>query len=149
MMPAIIPLEIDSDAIMPGTVYSDESLIIEADDLVTMTHEGYTDMPGMTIVLTLNKPATVLQLAQVNFACNWERDAYFDEATYAIPFVVRPACNDDEYVGVERRTIRATAQNVFVQALWPGLSAGAHVFKLRCTQGRIEGRKHALIIMRL
>lgn len=137
MVPSVVAGYADTDAIEPGTVYSDESCIVEASNAITMSSDSFADIPGLTISLSLARPATVLQIFQVDFSrTDWRLISF------------RPVCDGSAKNGISRKT-RFNPQNVFLVALWPGLSAGSHIFKVQSTAGTLRNRKHCLVIMRI
>ena len=138
-MPVVVAGYADTDAIAPGTVYSDESTIVQASDTIAMSSDAFTDIPGLTISLTLTRPSAVLQLVQVDF----QRE-YFQKIAF------RPLCDGQAKNGISRALRFSDIwQNVFLAALWPGLSAGSHIFKAQATKGTLKNRKHCLVIMRI
>lgn len=138
-MPVIIAGGIDTDSIPPDTVYSDESCVVEASNIISITSESFVDIADLTISLTLGKSAAVLQLAQVDF----QRECFQ-------PISFRTTCDQQVMVGIKRQLRFSTSwQNAFLVAFWPGLSAGIHVFKVQCTKGALRNRKHCLVIMRI
>lgn len=139
MLPVVVAGYADTDAIAPGTVYSDESCIVEASDTVSMTSTSFTDVPDLTISLELARPSAVLQLVQIDF----QRE-YFQTISF------RLVCDAEAKNGISRALRFSDSwQNVFLVALWPGLSAGSHIFKAQATKGTLKNRKHCLVIMRI
>jgi hypothetical protein len=97
----------DTDTIVPGTVYSDESTMVQASDTITISSDSFTDIPGLTISLNLARPSAVLQLAQIDF----QRE-YFQEISF------RPLCDGQAKNGISRVLRFSTSwQNVFLVAL--------------------------------
>ena len=138
-MPVVVAGYADTDTIVPGTVYSNESTMVQASDTITISSDSFTDIPGLTISLNLARPSAVLQLAQIDF----QRE-YFQQISF------RPLCDGQAKNGISRVLRFSTSwQNVFLVALWPGLSAGSHIFKVQATKGTLKNRKHCLVIMRI
>lgn len=139
-MPALVPLYVDSDAIESGAIYSNESTWAYATNEVSMSGE-WVDVPNLTINLTLAQPATVLQIAQVDY----RRGS--DYSNFGIRLLRGGTVGG---VPIYRRArYGAHWQNVFIMWSWAGTSAGSHTFKVQCSTGTIASRKHILIVMRI
>lgn len=147
-MPIVVAGAVDTEAIEPGAIYSEESCIAEADNTITLSGTSYQDIPGMTISLNLARPATVLQLALVHFIrSGFERISF------------RPLCDNQAKAGISRAPRYYSWQGAFLVALWPGLSPGNHVFKIQganiivyepnATTATLKNRQHCLIVMRI
>jgi len=144
-MPAITPKLVDSDAIEPGAVYSDESTWVYATNEITLSHAGFADVSDLTIQLTMALPATVLQIAQVDFRTGVDyRDLGIELCCDEMPEgIARP-------IPMYRRPrYGAHWQNVFMMWGWAGVPAGTYNFKVKSTRGTLGSRKNALIVMRI
>ncbi len=140
-MPVVVPLYVDSDAIEEGAVYSNESTWVYATNEVALSHAGFADAPDLTINLTLELPATVLQIAQIDFRRG------VDYGDFGIRLLRDGA--EDPVPMYRRPRYGSHWQNVFMMWGWAGTTAGSHTFKVQCTQGTIASRKNALIVMRI
>lgn len=140
-MPAVVPLLVDSDAIEQGAIYSEESTWAYATNEVSMSSSNFADVPSLTINLMLSEPATVLQIAQIDFRTNAALAAF--EAR-----ILRSSTVGGVQVHSAPR-YGTHWQNAFLMWAWPGLAAGNHTFKVQCTKGTIASRKHILIVMRI
>lgn len=141
-VPAIVAGYVDTDAIAPGTVYADESVIAQASDQVPMSGSGYMDIPGLTVSLSLARPAGVLQIAQVDFL----RGVAFGSYGIQLVCVGHPKS--------PKAITRVVAysdvwHNLFMVMYWDSLAAGTHTFKVQGTAGTIKNRKNILLVMRI
>lgn len=141
-VPATVAGYADTDAIAPGTVYANESVLVQASDQVQMTGSSYADIPGLTVSLTLARPSGVLQIAQVDFL----RGVAF--ASYGVQLVC--VGHPDSPKAVTRvPRFSGVWQNLFVVMFWGDLAAGTYTFKVQGTQATVKNRKNCLIVMRI
>lgn len=139
-MPAIAAGRVGPDAMEPGMVYSDESCLARATDQQTLSHSNYADLPGLTINLSLARPAGVVQVAQVDFR----------KSSGFTSFGIKLICGGSTSSPMTR-VVRFSGiwQNIVLVWFWPSLGAGAHTFKVQSTAGTIGNRQNAVMVMRI